>query len=137
MSLFQINTCSLSENIEELEYLLDKKKTDFDVIGISESRIQKDKSAINSINLKSYSRESFSTESAAGGTLLYIINNLSYKPRNDLCIYKSTELESLFIEILSRKKTNVIMGCICRHPHMNLNEFNDCFINNLLDKLSK
>ena len=49
------NTCSLSKNIEELEYLLDKTKIDFDVIGISESRIKKDKSSINSINLKGYS----------------------------------------------------------------------------------
>ena len=105
----------LSKNIEELEYLLDKTKIDFDVVGISESRIKKDKSATNSINLKSYSHESCPTESAAGGTLLYISNNLSYKPRNDLYIYKST-----FIEILSSKKTNVIVGCIYCHPHMDL-----------------
>ena len=39
LSLFHINVCSLSKNIEELEYLLDKTKIDFDVIGISESRI--------------------------------------------------------------------------------------------------
>ena len=115
LSLFHINTCSLSKNIEELEYLLDKTKIDFDVIGISESRIKKDKSPINSINLKGYSHESCPTESAAGGTLLYISNNLSYKPRNDLCIYKSTELESTFIEILNPKKINVIVGCIYRH----------------------
>ena len=93
VSLFHINTCSLSKNIEELEYLLDKTKIDFDVIGISESRIKKDESPINSINLKGYSHESCPTESAAGGTLLYITNNLSYKPRNDLCIYKSKDLE--------------------------------------------
>ena len=99
--------------------------------------LKKDKSPINSINLKGYSHESCPTESAAGGTLLYTSNNLSYKPRNDLCIYKSTELESTFIEILSPKKTNVIVGCIYRHPHMDLNEFNDYYINNLLDKLSK
>ena len=87
--------------------------------------------------MKGYSHESCPTESAAGGTLLYISNNLSYKPRNDLCIYKSKELESAFIEILSPKKTNVIVGCIYRHPDMQLNEFNDYYINNLLDKLSK
>ena len=28
------------------------------------------------------------------GTLLYIGSYLSYKPRNDLCIYKTVELES-------------------------------------------
>ena len=135
--LFHINTCSLSKNIEALEYLLDKTKIDFDVRGINESRIKKDKSPINSINLKDNSHESCPTESAAGGTLLYMCNNLSYKPRNDLCIYKSTELESTFIEILNPKKTNVSVGCIYRHPHMDLNEFNDYYINNLLDKLSK
>ena len=128
---------SLSKNIEELEYLLDKTKFDFDVVGISESGIKKDKSPINSINFKGYSHESDPTESVAGGTLFCISNNLSYKPRNDLCIYKSTELESTFIEILSPKKANVIAGCIYRHPHMDLNEFNDYYINNLLDKLSK
>ena len=99
--------------------------------------LKKDKSPINSINLKGYSHESCPTEYTAGGTLLYISNNLSYKPRNNLCIYKSTELESTFIEILSPKKTNVIVGCICRHPHMDLNEFNDYYIINLLDKVSK
>ena len=79
------------------------------MIGISESRITKNKSPINRINLKGYSHESCST---AGGTLLYTSNNLSYKPRNDLCIYKSTELESTFIEILSPNKANVIVCCI-------------------------
>ena len=135
MSLFHINSCSLPKNTEELKYLLDKAKIDSDVIGISESRIKKDKSPINSINLKGYSHESCPTESAAGGTLLYIINNLSHKPRNHLCVYKSTELESTFIEILNPKKPNVIVTCIYPHPHMDLNEFND--INNILDKLSK
>ena len=56
--------------------------------------------------MKGYSHESCPTESAAGGTLLYISNNLSYKRRNDLCIYKSTELEATFIEILDPKKKN-------------------------------
>ena len=135
MSLFHINSCSLPKNTEELKYVLDKAKIDSDVIGISESRIKKDKSPINSINLKGYSHESCPTESAAGGTLLYTSNNLSYKPRNDLCIYKSTELESTFIEILAPKKTRVIVGCIYRHPHMDLNEFNDYYMNNLLDNL--
>ena len=50
---------------------------------------------------------------------------------------KSTESESTFIEILNPMKTNVIVGCIYCHPQMDLNKFNDYYINNLLDKLSK
>ena len=52
-------------------------------------------------------------------------------------IYKSFELESTFIEICNTKKTNIITGCIYKHPSMNTNEFNDDYLNELLDKLSK
>ena len=137
MSLFQINTCFPYKNTEKPEYLLDKTKIHFEVIGISEWRIKKDKSRKYSINLKGYSHESCPKEFAADDNLLYISNNLSCKPRNDLCIYKSTELDSNFIEILSPKKTNVIAGCIYHHSHMDVNEFNGYYINNLLDELSK
>ena len=81
MSLFHINTCSLTKNIEEIQYLLGKTRIDVDVIGTSELRTKKNKSPINSINLKDYSYLS-----------LYISNHFSYKPRYDLCIYTSTEL---------------------------------------------
>ena len=74
MSLTHINTCSLSKNIE---YLINKTKIDFVVIGIGESRIKKNYCPINSINLQDYSYESYPTEPSAGGTLLYISNQLS------------------------------------------------------------
>ena len=51
-------------------------------------------------------------ESSAGGTLLYISNHFSHKPKSHLCIYTSTELESTFIEVLSPNKTN-ITGSYC------------------------
>ena len=87
--------------------------------------------------MKGYFYGSCPTESAAGGTLLYISNHLSHKPRMDFCIYKSTELESTFIKVSNPRKTNVTVGCIDHHLHMDLNEFNDYCVNNLLDKLSK
>ena len=72
------------------EYLLDKTKIDFDVTCVSESRIKKDKSPINRINLKGYSPEFCPTESAADGTLLYISNNFPYNLEmiDDLQIYR-------------------------------------------------
>ena len=47
------------------------------------------------INLKNYNFEYTSTESAAGGTVLV------YKPRDDLKIYKTSELKSTFIELIN------------------------------------
>ena len=51
-------------------------------------------------------------------------------------IYKSAKLESTFIEIINHKKLNILVGCIYRHPVMDLNEFNDYFLNELLHKFS-
>ena len=42
-----------------------------------------------------------------------------------------------FIEISKPKRSDIIIGCIYRHPNMDLDEFNDNYINILLDKLSK
>ena len=76
------------------------------------------------------------TESSAGGTLLYIANHLSYKSRNDLNIYKKSELESTFIEVINPQKSNIIIGSIYRHPSMDLDDFNKNFLNKLLEKVS-
>ena len=137
LSLFHINSCSLSKNIENFEYLLNSTSINFDVMAISETRIVKGKIPVNTLNLINYSHEFCFTVSLAGSTLFYIRNQLSYEPRNDLCIYKATELKSSFIEISIFKRCNIIIGCIYRHPNMDLDEFNDNYLNILLDKLSK
>ena len=46
-------------------------------------------------------------------------------------------MESSFIEISNPKRYNIIIGCIYRHPNMDLDEFNDNYLNTLLDKSSK
>ena len=56
---------------------------------------------------------------------------------NDLKIFKSKELESIFIEIINPKHKNVIVGCISRHPCMKLKEFNNDFMTYLSEKLLK
>ena len=48
-----------------------------------------------------------------------------------------SELESTLIEIFDHKKTNIIIGYICKHSILNVNEFNDDYVNELLDELSK
>ena len=54
-----------------------------------------------------------------------------------ICIYKATELESSFVEISNPKRSNIITGCIYRHPNIDLDEFNDNYLNILFDKISK
>ena len=89
-SLFQINPCSLNKNFEDLQYLLSCTK--IILTGVSETRVTKQLSLLNNLNLNNYSYEFTPTETTAGGTLLYIANHLSYKCCNDLNTYKKNEL---------------------------------------------
>ena len=112
LSLIRINACSLNKNFKDLQHLLSCTKTKFDIIAISETRITKQVSLSNSLNLYNYSFEFTPTETSVGGTLLFIANHLSHKCRNDLNIYKRNELESTFTEIVNPKKSNIIVGVI-------------------------
>ena len=108
----------------------------FDIIAISDTRITKN-IKISNIYLNNYAFEFTPTESSAGGTLIYVANHLTYKPRTHPQIHKKRDLESTFIEIINPKKSNIIVGCIYRHPNMDLNKFNSDYLNPLLAKLSK
>ena len=51
-------------------------------------------------------------------------------------LYEKNYFGLTFIEITNPTKTNIIVGCIYRHPTMDLNEFN-CYLHTLLEKLAK
>ena len=86
LSLFHLNACSLNKNFDDLQHLLSCTWKMFDIIAISETRIIKNISLLNNLNLNNYYFEFTPTETSTGGTLLYIANHLSYKCRNDLNI---------------------------------------------------
>ena len=51
-------------------------------------------------------------------------------------MYKSKELESVFIEIINKKGKNTIAGCIYKHPKLATDEFNNRFLSRMLEKVS-
>ena len=65
LSLFHIAACSLSKHIDDLEYLLKTTNMHFDIIAITETKINKNIYKISSINLNNYAIESTRTESLA------------------------------------------------------------------------
>ena len=136
-SLMHLNISSLQYHFEELNDLLETSKTKFSVIGITESCLKKGVTPISNINLQNYKIEYTPTESEKGGTLLYISSDLNYKVRNDLKMYKSKELESVFIEIMTKsKEKNIVIGCIYKHPKLSIEEFNNQFLSSVLEKIS-
>ena len=57
VSLFYINTCSLSKNIDDLQHLLKCTNNVFDIIAVSETRIARETALTSNINLQNYSFE--------------------------------------------------------------------------------
>ena len=84
LSLYHINARSLSKNFDDLGHLVKYANKIFDIVAVSESRTTRKTPITTNINLQSYSFEFTPTESNEGVTLLYIANNLSYKPGTTL-----------------------------------------------------
>ena len=75
----------------------------FDILAISESKIQKGRKPIIDISIEGYqSPLNVPTEATKGGVLLYVSDELNYKPRNDLNIYQSKGTESIFVELINK-----------------------------------
>ena len=66
---------------------------------------------------------------------MYIKNDTLYKVRNDLKMYKSKNLESIFIEIINTNNKNTVVTCVYRHPGVDANEFNEHYLSILNEKL--
>ena len=66
---------SLNKNFGDLQHLLNCTKKSFGIIAISDTRITKQLSLSNNLNLNSCSFEFTPTETSPGGTLLYIANH--------------------------------------------------------------
>ena len=116
-----------------------ENKLNFDFLGISETCLKLNRNSLNPTSIPGYNIEHTPTESSNGGTLLYIKQGINYKLRKGLHIYKSKELESTFVEVLEpgMSKNNMIIGCIYRHPSVELSEFNNHFLSVLLEIISK
>ena len=135
--LFHLNFGSLPTQSDNFKYLINQLQIEFDFTAITESRLIKCISPTTNINLNDYVIEHTPTEPSAGGGLLYINKKYSYQPRNDLNIYKSGHLESIFVKIILPKRSNIIVGFIYRHPSMDICTFNDRYLNPLLEKFRK
>ena len=137
LALSHINVSSLNKNFHDLDHLLKCTNKVFDIVAVTETRITKQTSLTTNINLRNYAIEFTPTESSAGGTLLYIAGHLSYKPRPDLNICKASQLESIFVEIINPKKSNIVIGCLYKHANMDFLDFKNNYFSHIFEIASK
>ena len=133
-SLIHSNLRSLSGHLDELQLLLNALKLQFDVIGISESKEQ-ESGFLTNVNLCGYVLHSQYSNTAAGGVVLYVKDNLDYLIRDDLSI-REDEFETLWIDIKNSKSQNILCGCAYRYPNTDVKKFND-YVNQTMQKISK
>ena len=129
-----LNISSLALHIDKHKLFLILIKTKFDIICISESRITK-KTLTTNINIPGYNFEHTSTEFKAGPSLMYISDKICYKLCNDLNIYCSMQLESVFIEFLIPNKQNQLITIVYKHQSMNVSKFGFEYLTDILTKL--
>ena len=106
-----------------------------DILCISESRISQNNPVTTNLDIPRYTFEHTPAESSAGGTLMYMSNDIAYVLRNDLQIYSPKKLESIFIKTLIPNKPSLILGTIYKHPSMKPYKFNNEFLEPLLSKI--
>ena len=101
-SMFYLNINSLQCHFDELQTFLSNCPFDFQILGISESRLKPNTSTTTNIQLPGFNIAHIPTKSANSGALLYIKDTINYKLRPDLNVEREKELESIFIKILQK-----------------------------------
>ena len=132
-----MNISSISYHIDNSTAFINNCKIKPKVIGLSESRLRKNRQPLSNINLENYVYESTPTESSKGGAMLYVDKQLTYRLRKDLMMYKYKEIESIFIELFNNNNSNTVIGCVSKHPKVPLFEFMKDYLVPLLEKLAK
>ena len=91
------------------------------------------------MNLNKYSYEFTPTETSAGDIPLYIANDLSYKCRNNLHIYKKMNLNLLLLKLSIQKNQILLWESFTdiHHLHTSIIDFNCSYLNKLLENISK
>ena len=136
LSIMHLNISSLPYHFDELTEMLRDFNYCFNIIALTESKLKYNTETSTKIEIENYNIEHTPTDSSKGGALLYLHKDLNYKKRHDLKIQKQKELESIFVEIVSNKKKNTIIGCIYKHPNMSVKEFVEDYMELLCEKLS-
>ena len=136
-SFFHLNINSLNLHFDELEVFLNSLNCNFDVIGLSETRILFDTTLIPS--LPGYKSFCTPTKALHGGTSLFISDKLNSCRRSVLeSIMNSPKLlESTFAEINQFNRPNIVVGTIYRHHALSPHEFSHNFLLPFLEKINR
>ena len=120
-SLLHVNIRSMNKNFESLNNLLDQSNFNFSVLGLSETWFSDKPNSLFSIpgfDLVYNNR----INKTGGGVGMYISSAYRYSERPNLN-YMNDSIETIFVEIESVERKNIIIGVVYRPPKSSQNEF--------------
>jgi len=135
LSMAHLNIASLQLHIEELRHLLLILDHPFDIIAITETRLQQQDSLID-ISISGYDFLHTETHTTKGGAGIYIKDTIDYNILTNLNASLDNVCESMFIEIKNKNKKNLIVGSIYRH-HTTIEKFRSDYMDETMKKILK
>ena len=133
-NIFHANVNGLESKFDTLHNFLAGALPAMDVIAITETSEDKEKSFISNISMDGYKLFHTPTNSLKGGTAMYINEDFDVFERIDIKA-QTDRYESVWIEIKNNNSKNVVCGSIYRHPKQKTADFNDFY--NYLDSTLK
>ena len=124
--VLHVNSVSLCKHHASLTSLISKFSHPPSIICVSETRLQNDKLdfQLNFVEINGYNFVYDNSKLSAGGTAIYIKDNLKFIERTDIKL-NIDDCEACFIEILcDGPRKNPLIGVIYRHPTGNIKLFN-------------
>ena len=139
IKIFHNNLNGLELKFEHLRSFLSNNLSNFDIVTLTETSEQfNDSKFKTNVQLDGYFLSSSPTLSAKGGTAIYIKDKFDTIERTDLNIIND-HFETSWIEVKNKNYKNVIIASIYRHPHDNLDIYNNFldYLECTLSQLSK
>lgn len=113
ISFIHINSRSLWKNHDHISQLL--SQCPFDIVAITETWLEPN-TPVQMLSIPNYNFINRDRPNKRGGGVgFYIASHINYIIRDDL-MHNSNNFESMFVEIISNKSKNTIVGVVYRPP---------------------
>ena len=111
VSLLHLNIRSIRNKLDKFTNFLGALKTKFPVVGITETWLD---DCYHCSDIQGYTfLNNYRVGRSGGGVGLYLVDNVSFKQRNDLAFSDNSATESLFVELdRAKEKTSLSVSSI-------------------------
>lgn len=123
INIIHVNCRSLNKNFGGLQSLLNSISNTLTAVAVSETWLTPMNQDFYNITGYTFVCRNRSDGSGGGGAGIYLNNNLLFNIRDDLSVTKDC-IECIFVEIVQKKDSNFLIGCVYRPPNTNVASFN-------------